>query len=96
VMIEDYGVPGIVPARIARRVVEGLRQIIDDLALALVAPLRADYTDRLRSRLLSHRRRPTLRQAAPCPYRRLQKHYRWANTNTSTINSSLRSLPKQA
>jgi hypothetical protein len=41
-----HGVPGVVPALVARDHVEAPGQQIDDLALALVAPLRArDHDD---------------------------------------------------
>ena len=52
--IEYYGVAGIVPAGIARRVVEGRSEVIDDLPFSFVAPLRADYRDCFRPRLLGH------------------------------------------
>ena len=52
--IEDDRVAGIVAAGVARGVIEGRGQIVDDLPFAFVAPLGADYRDRLRPNLLHH------------------------------------------
>src|SRR4051812_33202963 len=40
--LDDHGVSGIVSAGIASHYVIGLREHVNDLALALIAPLRAD------------------------------------------------------
>ncbi len=39
----DHGMPGIIPAVEARHIIHALREKIHHLALALVAPLRADH-----------------------------------------------------
>src|SRR5260370_31656960 len=46
VFADDYGVPGVVSAGDARDIVKSAGEIIDDLAFAFVAPLRAHHHDR--------------------------------------------------
>src|SRR5579863_1333889 len=45
--VEDYGVAGVVASRASRDVIEGCGEIVDDLALPFVAPLRSHHNDRL-------------------------------------------------
>src|SRR5580704_12422481 len=59
--IENYGVPGVVAAGIARGVVERRREVVDYLPFPFVAPLRTDYRDCFRSRLIVHPRLPAVR-----------------------------------
>ncbi len=47
--VNDHGMAGVVAARIARHHSKALREHIYDLALALIAPLGAQYNCRLRS-----------------------------------------------
>ena len=57
-IIEDDRVPGIVPAGIARGVIERRGHVVDDLALPFVAPLRAYDRNCFSAGLLRHSQRP--------------------------------------
>ena len=53
---DDDGVPGIVATGYARDVFERTGEIVDDLALAFIAPLRANHHDRIHFWPFSHGR----------------------------------------
>ncbi len=55
VLADDDRVPGIVASGDARDVIKRSRQIIDNLALAFISPLRANHNDRFHSEILLDR-----------------------------------------
>ena len=57
ILADDDGVAGVVAAGNTRDVVERAGEIVDDLALAFVAPLRADHDDRFHAEHLLARDR---------------------------------------
>src|ERR1700751_5307055 len=96
-IIEDDGVSGIVAARVACRVVERLGKIIDHLAFAFVAPLGAHHANCLRSRLLSHLRRPHPSSGRTLPARVHNRSTAGGpKRQTGTYNPTLRQTPAQA
>jgi hypothetical protein len=56
--VDDDGMPGVMPAGIARHDGEPFREHIDNLAFAFVAPLRADYDNCLAFRQIKLREFP--------------------------------------
>src|ERR1700719_4510741 len=65
--VEDDGMPCIVPARVPSDVVKRGSHIVYDLALAFIAPLRADYYHCLSRRLIHQSAHPEPFQAAQSP-----------------------------
>jgi hypothetical protein len=65
--VEDDGMPCIVPARVPSDVVKRGSHIVYDLALAFIAPLRADYYHCLSRRLIHQSGHPEPFQAAQSP-----------------------------
>ena len=56
--VENNGVPGIVAAGVTRDVIERGGHIVNDLTLPFIAPLRANYDNCLRRRLVHLQDRP--------------------------------------
>ena len=65
--IENNGMPGIVAAGVAGRVVKRRSNVIDDLAFPFVSPLRTHHRYCFGPALLAHPQHPSMKKAAPCP-----------------------------
>jgi len=76
--VEDHRVARVVAACVSCRVLKRRGQVVDNLAFALVAPLRADNDDRFCSRLVRHFRYPPFIRPHPPHFVSIDKHYRRA------------------